>query len=150
MPIVGIIIITSTIMPSPPIQWLKLRQNNTERGRDSTSFSIEAPVVVKPEVDSKNASINDGIDPLIRKGSDPRVVRIIQEMETARKASLLLIFSPADFLENMNRIMEMITEIKDDHRKGSADSLYTIATGRQTRNEIDSIKMMVLRIRIII
>jgi hypothetical protein len=57
---------TNNIIPSPPIQWVKLRQNKIEYGRDSTSGKIDAPVVVKPEHDSKNASIKEAIDPLRR------------------------------------------------------------------------------------
>ncbi len=50
---------------------MKLRQNRIEYGRDSTSGKIDAPVVVNPDVDSKNASTNEVIDPLSRKGNVP-------------------------------------------------------------------------------
>ena len=35
----------------PPTQWVKLRHISMERGSDSTSVRMEAPVVVKPETD---------------------------------------------------------------------------------------------------
>ena len=47
----------------PPIQWVMLRQNNIDLGKASISVSIDDPVVVNPETDSKNALINEGIAP---------------------------------------------------------------------------------------
>ena len=47
---------TKTSTPIPPIQWVKLRQNNRQWGNTSTSGIILDPVVVKPETVSKNAS----------------------------------------------------------------------------------------------
>ena len=41
----------------PPIHWVRLRQNKIPRGRDSTSLKMVADVVVKPETDSKKASV---------------------------------------------------------------------------------------------
>ena len=46
----------STMIPIPPNHWLKSLQNSIPRGNDSGSGKIEAPVVVKPEIDSKKAS----------------------------------------------------------------------------------------------
>jgi hypothetical protein len=70
---------------------VKLRQNSIEYGSISTSFRIEAPVVVKPDADSKKALINDGMVSLIRYGSDPKSENKIQAIVTVRKESLLLI-----------------------------------------------------------
>ena len=47
----------------PPIQCVRLRQNNKDLGKISISTKIEEPVVVKPETDSKNASTKEGIAP---------------------------------------------------------------------------------------
>ena len=46
-----------------------------------------------PEVDSKNASINDGIVPLIRYGKVPNNEKITHDTVTERNPSRLLNFS---------------------------------------------------------
>ena len=43
-------------MPSPPSHWVSARQSSSERGSDSTSAKMVAPVVEMPEADSKTAS----------------------------------------------------------------------------------------------
>jgi hypothetical protein len=48
---------------------------------------MEAPVVVNPEVDSKIASINEGIEPLIKYGIAPNKENKIQESVTTRYPS---------------------------------------------------------------
>ena len=63
--------IMNTSTPMPPTQCVKLRQNNRPWPSASTSVRIDAPVVVKPETVSKNASINDGILPLMTNGNAP-------------------------------------------------------------------------------
>ena len=47
----------NTSTPIPPSQWLKLRQYKIPRDKSSTTGTIDAPVVVKPETISKNASM---------------------------------------------------------------------------------------------
>ena len=47
----------------PPIQWEKLRQKSMHRGRSSTLVRMLAPVVVKPEIVSKRASVKEGMAP---------------------------------------------------------------------------------------
>ena len=44
-------------MPMPPSHWVMLRQNRMPRDAASMLVITEAPVVVKPEADSKRASI---------------------------------------------------------------------------------------------
>ena len=60
---------------------------------------MEEPVVENPEVDSKNASINEGIVPLIRYGNVPNNEKIIHDKVTARNPSLLLKFFESASLE---------------------------------------------------
>lgn len=48
------------------------------------STNIEAPVVEKPEIDSKTASITDGIDDEIKYGREPDNPITIQFIETIR------------------------------------------------------------------
>ena len=51
---------------------------------------MEEPVVENPDVDSKNASINEGIVPLIRYGNAPNNEKITHDKVTAINPSLLL------------------------------------------------------------
>ena len=46
-------------IPKPPIHCMNERQNNMPWGSVETSSMMEAPVVVKPDMVSKNASVND-------------------------------------------------------------------------------------------
>jgi hypothetical protein len=88
----GKMIIRITIIPIPPIQCVKLLQNKIEYGSISTFFRIDEPVVDNPEVDSKNASVKEGIVPLIRYGKVPRSEKMTQERVTARNPSLFVNF----------------------------------------------------------
>ena len=42
---------------APASQWVKLRQNNIPCDKDSMSFKMEEPVVEKPDIVSKKASV---------------------------------------------------------------------------------------------
>ena len=53
----------NTSTPIPPTQWVKLRQYKMLLDRLSTSGRMDAPVVVKPDTVSNNASIKRGISP---------------------------------------------------------------------------------------
>ena len=55
--LLSIIARAKTNTPIPPIKWVKLRQKRREWVRTPTSSNIVAPVVVKPELTSKKASI---------------------------------------------------------------------------------------------
>ena len=50
------IMVINTSTPMPPTQWVKLRQNSSPWLMASTSVRTDAPVVVKPDTVSKNAS----------------------------------------------------------------------------------------------
>ena len=49
----GRIATANTNIPMPPNQWVKLRQNRIPCGKCSISVRIVAPVVLKPDIDSK-------------------------------------------------------------------------------------------------
>jgi len=53
-------------------------------GKDSISFKIDAPVVVKPDMVSKKASVKEGIAPLIIKGIDPKKEKTTQTRLTIK------------------------------------------------------------------
>ena len=57
MPSTGITARVSTMIPIPPSQWVRLRQKRRPRGTTSMSVSTEEPVVVKPDMVSKKASV---------------------------------------------------------------------------------------------
>lgn len=59
-PIKGMKEIKITTIPTPPIQFVMLRQKSMPLGRASTSETTVAEVVVKPLRDSKKASKNVG------------------------------------------------------------------------------------------
>jgi len=58
-------------------------------GSISISVSIVAPVVVKPEMVSKNASVMEGIELEAIKGIEPIIEKLIQLNETVRKPSFV-------------------------------------------------------------
>ena len=95
--------VMNTIIPIPPSQWVKERQNSIERGRTSISVSMEAPVVVNPEQLSKKASAKDGIAPDNMNGNEPINDAINQLMDTIRNPSRLLIL----YRERLNDINNM-------------------------------------------
>jgi hypothetical protein len=101
---------------------------------------------VNPEVDSKMASINEGIEPLKRYGREPMTEKNNQDNVTAIYPSLLLacpIFDFSDIVLNTRCIRNVI---RDDHMKGATGSLYKMQTGIQHRYEIVSIRRIVPRI----
>ena len=57
--------------------------NNIPKDNSSILFKTEAPVVVKPEIVSKKASVQDGIEPLIQNGIAP-----IKENSTQMKVTI--------------------------------------------------------------
>jgi hypothetical protein len=120
-----------------------------EYGIISTSLIMEEPVVVKPEADSKNASINDGIVLLIRYGKVPNREKTIHEITTARYPSLLLNLSASAFLPVRKKSPEIVRDNEAENRKGERGSLYISETGMQNRYanvSISSILLNILRI----
>src|ERR671916_1687989 len=77
----------STI-PIPPAHWVKLRQSSREGATSSGSGIVEAPVVVKPAMDSKKASTGP-MSPETTNGSAPAVATPNQPTTTMRNTSCL-------------------------------------------------------------
>ena len=77
----------STMMPMPPIQCVRLRQKSRPCGTASMSVRMEAPVVVKPDMVSKKASVKLGIAPESMKGSEPKREKSSQAKVTMAKPS---------------------------------------------------------------
>ena len=87
-PLSGIMASRNTSTPMPPIQCVKLRQKSMHLSRLSISLSMLAPVVVKPEIVSKSASVNEGICLLITKGRQPKKLKTIQLSAVITQPSL--------------------------------------------------------------
>ena len=79
--------IIKTRTPMPPTQWVKQRHILMDFGNDSTAAKMLDPVVVKPETDSKSASIKELVAPVKRKGSAPKRLKTIQLSATITKPS---------------------------------------------------------------
>ena len=76
-----------------------------------------------PEVDSKNASINEGIVPLMRYGKAANNEKTTHDKVTAINPSLLLNFAVSTFLEMKPKIAEKRSVTAADQKKGEGDSL---------------------------
>ena len=86
--ILGTMAMINTSTPMPPIQCVKLRQNNSPQLMLSTSVKMEAPVVVNPLTVSKNASANEGISLLMTNGNAPTAESAIHASATITNPSL--------------------------------------------------------------
>ena len=71
-------------IPKAPIHWVWVRQNKMAWGIHSTSSMMVAPVVVKPDMVSKNASVTLSIYPPIRNGIIPNTLKTVQVSVTKR------------------------------------------------------------------
>jgi hypothetical protein len=78
-----------TTIPIPPSQCVIDLQNSIPCDRASISVKIEAPVVVNPDIVSKNASVYEGIAPENTKGRAPAREAVIQPKDTRRNPSLV-------------------------------------------------------------
>lgn len=87
-PLIGTIASRKTSTPMPPIQCVKLRHSSAQCDRASTSSKMLAPVVVKPEIVSNSALVNEGISLLNTNGRQPNTLRNIQLSAVATQPSL--------------------------------------------------------------
>jgi hypothetical protein len=81
---------TNAIMPIPPIQCVSALQNKILFGKDSISFKMDEPVVVKPDMVSNNASVKFEIELLKRYGKIPNNEINIHDKVTIKKLSFML------------------------------------------------------------
>ena len=72
----------------PPIQWLRDLHSRMLLGAAWMSVSTVAPVVVKPEADSKMAPAKSWMAPVSRKGIVPQAIISVHTSPTRRKPSL--------------------------------------------------------------
>ena len=88
------------MIPIPPIHWMNARQKRIPRGMLSIpngkcgcrigSPRMVAPVVVNPDMDSKNASVKDGILPDSRNGRVANKAMVAHPRVTIANPSLLV------------------------------------------------------------
>ena len=64
-PNMGSTAMVKNTIPKPPIHWVIARQNRMPWGMDSMLFRIVAPVLLKPDMVSKKASVTLGMKPPI-------------------------------------------------------------------------------------
>ncbi len=76
-----------TKIPMPPIRWVKERQKSCECSNSCGADKTEAPVVVKPEAASKNASTIEGMERLMTKGRLPKKDNASHVMPTTTRPS---------------------------------------------------------------
>src|SRR5918998_1333586 len=77
-----------TTIPMPPVHWAMLRQSSTEGATSSGTRIVEAPVVVKPAMDSKKASTGP-MSPEKTNGNEPTDATPNQPRTTMRNTSCL-------------------------------------------------------------
>lgn len=107
LPMVGSTAIVKNTIPIPPNQWVMLRQKSRPRGRLSMFVSTVAPVVVNPDIASRNAAEMRVTAPLKMNGSIPMAENISHVSDTIRQASrrpiLLSALCPANLQMNAMR-----------------------------------------------
>ena len=80
-----------SIIPMPPIHWVRHRHMFMPWESDSTDSNTVAPVVVNPDMVSKNASLNvSGVEHM-RNGSIPKQENRIHTRAVSRNPSRLAI-----------------------------------------------------------
>ncbi len=83
----GRMAIASTMMPRPPYQCSACRHRLTAGGSVSRPFKIVAPVVVRPDMVSKKACVNDSPGRISSSGSVADADMMTQPRVTSRKPS---------------------------------------------------------------
>jgi hypothetical protein len=89
---------------------------------------MDDPVVVKPEIVSKNAFVKDGIQPLIKKGRAPKKEITSQLNVTIKYPSRLAIFFRSFLFENPLKTSAVTIIIKTEISKGKSGSSNHHAT----------------------
>jgi hypothetical protein len=91
-----------------------------------------APVVVKPDTVSKSASAKDFVTPENMKGSEPKILRKIQESATITKPSLEYSFELLGFL--ITSSAPTAPDMSIDQKKANvAFSVYIIPVARGSK-----------------
>lgn len=131
------------MIPMPPIQCVRLRQKIMDLGSTSISVKMDAPVVVKPETDSKNASVKEGIDAEKMYGKLPKTEKSNQESETTNPASFFVIFREFSLsCENKKGIAATANASNELKRNGFMGSAYKTATPEVKTNATDKINKL--------
>ena len=80
----GMTAMVKNTIPKPPIHCVNERQNSMPWGKPSTLSMTVAPVVVKPDIVSKKASVTWSMYPPMRNGSMPKAANAIHTIVTSR------------------------------------------------------------------
>ena len=103
-------------IPKPPIHCISERQNSMPWGKVSRSSMMLAPVVVKPDMVSKYASVMLLMEPWIRNGNIPKKENTAQAAVTSTKAS---------------RRLRMFSALRPNERKSRAPPMVIITESRK-------------------
>lgn len=115
-----------TTIPTPPIKWVDERQKSNPLGSVSTSVRIVAPVVVKPDTDSKKAFAKVKFPPHIRYGSIPNMhERSHAKMVIANPSA---IFISSECLTNISGKIPAMVVIKPLISKGANEESIPLKT----------------------
>jgi hypothetical protein len=108
----GIRVIAITIIPIPPSHWSIALQRRIALGVEFKSVIIVEPVVVIPDMLSKNESVILKFKSEKINGSDPNIATLIQDKAVNKKACCKLSFLSWSRLDNKNNVPNIIV-IKD-------------------------------------
>jgi hypothetical protein len=108
----GIRVIAITIIPIPPSHWSIALQRRIALGVEFKLVIIVEPVVVIPDMLSKNESVILKFKSEKINGSDPNIATLIQDNAVNKKACCKLSFLSWSRLDNKNNVPNIIV-IKD-------------------------------------
>ena len=123
--IIGINVIAMTIIPIPPNHWSKALHNKIPFGISSKLEIIVEPVVVIPDILSKNAFVNEKFTLERMKGRDPKIAILNQESAVKRNACCKFNFLSWSKFDKKNKVPKIIVII-DAPKKEVSTSLYII------------------------
>jgi hypothetical protein len=109
-------------IPIPPTHWIKLLQKRSDLGMASISVRTEAPVVVRPETDSKNADEKSGIAEENQKGNALKNETATQQRVTMAIPSLAVIGLFVFCLNPNLKTAPIITEKSIEYKIGTVVS----------------------------
>ena len=133
-------------MPMPPSQCVVARHINMPRGTGSISRMTDAPVVVKPDIASKYASVKDGIVPSKIYGRQPMNEETIHASATqaiASRAPIPPCFAPRPAKA---RTADMPKPMSADSRKASM-SREPSAAAQMNGNPVEAVTVKAIAAR---
>ena len=110
--IIGISVIAITIIPIPPNHWSSALHNRIAFGMSSKFEIIVDPVVVVPDMLSKNALVKENSTLEKINGSDPKIAILNHDKDVNKKACCRFNFLSWSKLERKNNVPNIIVTIE--------------------------------------